>query len=223
VGLFAAGQRPSGNQDPFGLRRAAAGVAAILVDTGAELDLRPALDAVAATMPVAVEPAVKSELADFLARRLEGQLRDEGHRADVVSAVLAVLSTRPAAAARAARALAGAVANPEWPATLTAYARCARIVRSTAPAQGTPAGSPAELAERALAEAVEDTYATVDLDSPEAVLAALAGLRGPINEFFERVLVMAEDPALRARRLALARRIAELPSHFSDLGLLEGF
>jgi glycyl-tRNA synthetase len=249
VGLFAVGLRPSGTQDPFGLRRAALGVSTILVDADADLDLTDLADLVAETMPVPVPPEARVEVVEFVARRLEGQLRDDGHRPDVVAAVLAVLAARPAAASRAVAALGARVSLASWPVTLTAYARCARIVRGvdrTAIVEGGAEGGAkggaegavveeaalTEPAERELARAVaavrRDLSGLGGLGdpgpgSPEAVLDALEALASPINAFFDSVMVMAEDAATRRNRLAIVGAVADLPRGFADFSLLEGF
>ena len=124
--------------------------------------------------------------------------------------------------------------------TLTAYARCARIVRSAGEAS-VPGGSgapgvagagesgaqgeqaPAEPAERALTEALAAVEATYDADDPRSVLAALDQLAPVVHQFFDNVLVMADDPAVRAGRLGLVGRVAALPRQVADLRLMEGF
>ncbi len=224
VGLFAAGLRPKGANDPFALRRAALGIGTILVETGLDLDLPAAVDAAAELLPLPLTSEVRAELLDFIGKRLEGQLREAGHAADVVAAVLAVQSARPAAAARGVRQLEAAVAADGWEATLTAYARCARIVRGQGRvAEVVDAAALAEPADRALLAAVDAAAAGLDGGDAAAVLAALARLAPPVNAFFDAVLVMAEDPNLRAARLALVARVAGLPRQVADLSLLEGF
>jgi len=224
VGLFAAGLRPKGANDPFALRRAALGIATILVEKDLGLDLRAAVDAAAELLPLPLTPETHAELLEFIGKRLEGQLRDAGHAADAVAAVLAVQSARPAAAVRGLRQLEAAVATDAWTATLTAYARCARIVRSQGSvAETVDAAVLVEPADRALLAAIDAAEADLDGADASAVLAALAGLVPAVNAFFDAVLVMADDPRLRAARLALVGRVAGLPRQVADLSLLEGF
>jgi glycyl-tRNA synthetase beta subunit len=173
---------------------------------------------------IELDAAAREELPRFVQRRLEVMLRDGGHRADVVAATLAVHAGVPARAARTARVLGEHVARADWPATLTAYARCARIVRGldVVPAQADePPGEPDAVA--TLRRAVD--AATYDLDRADAlaVLEALAALAPEIDAFFESVLVMDPEPARRAHRLALVARIAALPGNIADLSQLEGF
>jgi glycyl-tRNA synthetase len=224
VGLFAAGLRPKGANDPFALRRAAQGICAILVDAGAGLDLARAVDLAAAPLPLPLSAEARAEVLDFLRRRLEVQLREAGHAPDAVAAVLAVLGSRPAAARAALEAMAPRVASPSWPETLTAYARCARIVRGQGGGAGAGAsGALVEPAEVALAQAIDAESAGLDRDDLGAVLDALERLAPAIKGFFDSVLVMADDPALRAARLGLVGRVAALPDGVADLGKLEGF
>jgi glycyl-tRNA synthetase len=228
VGLFAVGQRPTGTQDPFGLRRAALGVSTLVVDGDLDLDLTRAVKLASAHLPVPVTQEVESDVIDFLARRLEVQLRDDGNAADAVAAVLAVLARWPARAARAVGLVAARAAEPGWETTLTAYARCARIVRSAGEAssptgEGKAENAEVEPAERALAEVLAEIEAQYDSEDPRSVLAALDRLAPLVHNFFDSVLVMSDDPGVRARRLALVGRVAALPQHVADLRLMEGF
>ncbi len=224
TGLFAVGIRPSGAADPYGLRRAALGVVTILAEARLRCDLAAALDDAAAVLPVALAAEVRSELVAFLRRRLEGYLRDAGYPADVVAAVLAIQGTDPARAAELTGVLAQHVQRPDWLETLHAYARCLRIVR---PVSGPlPPVDPALFqvpAEQVMLAALEGATGDLDLDDAGAVLDVLALLAPTINRYFDDVLVMAEDERLRANRLTLVRRIADLPRRVADLSLLEGF
>ncbi|RIL12070.1 glycine--tRNA ligase subunit alpha/beta [bacterium] len=224
VGLFAAGLRPKGTNDPYALRRAALGITAILVERGLSLDLRAAVDDAAGGIPIAVTDAVRNDVLDFLRRRLAFLLREAGHAADAVAAVLAVQGHDPAAAARDVRHLEAHVARPDWNATLTAYARCARIVRGRDDVVDAVDGARlAEPAERVLADALDAATQGLSGSGLNAALNALAALAPAINAFFDAVLVMADDPAVRANRLALAGRVAAIPARFADLSELEGF
>ncbi|MCB9176860.1 MAG: glycine--tRNA ligase subunit beta [Caldilineae bacterium] len=224
VGLFAAGLAPKGANDPYALRRAALGITRILAEGGLSLDLRQAVDETAAGLPIPLSSQARAQVLDFLARRLEVQLREAGHAADAVAAVLERQSQDPAAALAALRALEAAVADSGWSETLTAYARCARIVRSAEGiADRVDAARFAEPAEGALLAAVDAAEAGLDRNDLAAVLGAVAALTPAINGFFDAVLVMAEDPAVRANRLALVARVAGLPDAVADLSRMEGF
>ncbi len=225
VGLFAVGLKPTGSADPYGLRRAALGLVHILVGREVPFSLRWGLEQAAQHQPVPVSAEVLDQVWAFIVERLRGVLREEmGLPHDVVEAVLAEQADNPYAAAQAARELARAVQAPDWPQVLTAYARAARIVR---PLSETYALQPARYTEpetRALYEAWQQARQRLDASPSMATLVAvLRALQPVIHAFFERVLVMAEDPDLRAARLALVQRIAQLPQGLADLSKLQGF
>ncbi|OQA40066.1 MAG: Glycine--tRNA ligase beta subunit [Chloroflexi bacterium ADurb.Bin325] len=221
VGLFAVGLAATSTADPFGLRRDALGLVQALAGLDQPLDLRPALAAAAGQMPVPVGEGVLADVLTFVRDRLYGWLRDQGLPHDVVSAVLAVQGHDPARATAAARDLAQLVQAADWPETFTAYARCKRIVRNLPETHALAAEHYAEPATRGLYEAWQAVA-----PQPESVAAladVLRELKEPINRFFADVLVMAEDPAVRAARLALVQRIAALPDAVADLSQLQGF
>jgi glycyl-tRNA synthetase len=233
AGLFAVGLEPSGSADPFGLRRDALGIVQNLAEAGLGFSVRDGIAEAARLLPkVARSETGHSGLLDaqdkavaFIAGRLENWLRDLGYPYDVVQAVLAERGDDPAAAKRTVAALAGLVAQPDWPAVLTAYARCKRIVRKLPEQYPLPAASadpePAAQALLATYQAVAPSVRTAG--DVAALDAALRALVGPISAFFDQVLVMAEDEALRRARLGLVQHIAALPDGIADLALLQGF
>ncbi|HEX9114711.1 MAG TPA: glycine--tRNA ligase subunit beta, partial [Anaerolineae bacterium] len=207
VGLFAVGLAPTGSADPFGLRREALGLVLALTGSRQSFDLWPALRAAARQMPVPVDEKVLADVLAFIRDRQYGLLREEGLAHDVVSAVLAEQARDPYHAHEAAGALAGLVAAPDWMDTLTAYARCKRIVRALPEVYPLAPQHYTEEAGRALLSAWEKASPCLD-GTVEAMGSALRDLREPINRFFADVLVNAEDPAVRQARLALVQRIA---------------
>ena len=217
--------RPSGTQDPYGLRRAARGLVSILIAHDLDADLAEALTVTAAHLPAGVElsPEATSELPEFVRRRLEVRLREDGLRPDAVAAVLAAVPANPARAARLAPVLDAAASTPTWEDTLTAYARCARIVRGATGGTEVDPDLFADAHEQRLHDAVEDVTADLDRTDPEAVLEALTTLTPVINDYFDHVLVMDTDEVVRSNRLALIRRIADLPDEVADLSQMEGF
>lgn len=241
VGLFAVGCGPTATADPFGLRRAAAGLADALAGSGVRLSLRAAAAASASLQPVPVASSVVEEVAVFVARRLEQLLVDRGVAGvEAVRAVLAEQGDDPAAAASAAAALAAEAAQrPErYAAALAALARPTRLVRSgaAAAAAASAGGGAPPSVDPSLFVVSQEGELFASLQSAEAAVAAApAGgevgalfaaaeaLRAPLDAFFEHVFVMADEPALRANRLALARRVAALPSGIADLAQLPGF
>lgn len=225
TGLFAAGLAPSGNKDPFGLRRAALGLCQLLIAWELDFDLRAAVRAAAIRQPLDVPAEAQAEVLDFIAGRLRGMLLEAGYRYDVVDAVLAAQEHNPARAARAVRELAVWVARPDWAQILPAYARCVRITRSYAENFNVEPATFVTPAERDLYAALRtaETRLTPALGSPEAFLSAFVPLIPAINRFFDAVLVMDEDEALRRNRLGLLQRVAALAHGVADLAKLEGF
>ena len=226
AGLFAVRAIPTGSADPFGLRRAALGVVNALLLTKTDFSLRAGLRAAAALQPVAVSDEVLAETATFVERRLEGVLGELGYAYDVVAAVLAVRGDNPAAAVRAADALAAAVVQADWSEVFTAYARCVRITRQLPGRLEINPGAYVEEVEMTLHMAYAGAAAIMQEGGgePAAVLwPTLRRLAAPINAYFEKVLVNAEDETLRTARLALVQQIAVLPAAVADLSKLQGF
>jgi glycyl-tRNA synthetase len=241
VGLFAVGLEPSGAKDPFALRRAALGIAQVLVGARLRFDLRTAIRLTAEMLPgEATEVAttkvgdetLQARVLDYIAQRLRGLLLEEGLRYDVVEAVLENAHD-PYLAAESATVLNRWVQRPDWMDLLHAYARCMRIVRSA----GRPDGSPASCwpppvdPQRFVARETSDLYdvlrasrATIsDQRTIGEVLQAIQKLVPAINAFFDAVLVMHEDRAIRENRLGLLQEVVALTEGVVDLSKLEGF
>ncbi|MCS6844717.1 MAG: glycine--tRNA ligase subunit beta [Caldilineales bacterium] len=224
AGLFAVGLEPTGSADPFGLRRDALGIVQNLAEAGLSFSVREGLAQAAALLPVPASPEALDRAVAFVVGRLENWLREEGYPFDVVQAVLAARGDDPAVARQTVAALAEVTARPEWPAVLTAYARCKRIVRGVAESYPLAPERDPEPASQALLAAYRAVAPSVRAANDVPTLyAALQSLAAPINTFFDRVLVMAEDPGLRQARLALVQHIAALPDGIADLSLLQGF
>ena len=223
-GLFALGLVPTGSADPFGLRRAALGVVQILLGRTQALDLRSALAVCAACQPLAVGAAAQQDALAFIAGRLRGVLLEAGHRHDVVEAVLAAKAHDPYAAQQAAAQLSAWLVRAEWAPLLEAFARCARMTREL---DGTTPVLPAALqhaAEQDLWRGLQAAEAAcAQHSSVDGLLCALQPLAPLVVKFFEDVLVMDEDAAVRSNRLGLLQRVAALGTGIADLSKLEGF
>jgi glycyl-tRNA synthetase len=217
--------QPSGSADPFGLRRAALAIVNNLIAAGSDFPVSAALAKAAQHFRITMSDAALSEAGDFITRRLQGVLLEIGYPNDVVEAVLAVRGDNPYRAERACAALAQMIANPGWAATFTAYARCARIVRTL---EGTLELAP-DAYETAAEEELDAAYRRAAImlsngdDPAQALGEALISLQQPINAFFDAVMVNAEDPRQRQARQALVQRIARLPQAVADLSRLQGF
>jgi glycyl-tRNA synthetase len=224
VGLFAAGLAPTGAKDPFGLRRAAIGTVQPLIEHNFDFDLRAAVEASAALQPIPVSDEVKAGVLDFLTGRMRVLLTEMGFRYDVVEAVLAAQSHNPAASAQAVRELAEWVKRPDWTPILDGYARCVRITRSAGVSSDQYSVSSEKLvepAEKELYEAFQTVH--VQPSTVNGLLTSVEKLIPAITVFFDKVLVMDEDEAVRQNRLALVGQIASLSRGIADLSKLEGF
>jgi len=224
AGLFAAGLAPTGTKDPFALRRAAQGLAQALIGWDLDFDLRYALAAAAVNLPVAASPDVLAQVLEFIAGRMQSALLDQGYRYDIVAAVMEAQGFNPAAVARGVKALSGWVARPDWNTILPAYSRCVRITRDQAQRfEVTPAAFQEKAEEQLYAALTAAEGTPRKAGSVEDFFAVLLPLIPAINQFFDTVLVMADDPAVRANRLGMLQRIAALADGVADFSKLEGF
>ncbi len=227
IGFFAIGQIPTGDKDPFGLRRAALGVLRILMETPLPLALPDLIDdAAAGFAPELFSGDWRAASAGFLKERLRHMLRDAGpdHRA-----VDAVLALDPAQTDQVPARLAAVKAFAELPeaeALAAANKRIINILKKSGAEAGVEVSVALlqEDAEKALfaqvtaaAPGIEAQLAAGDYS---AALKALAGLRGAVDAFFDGVMVMAEDPAIRSNRLALLSRLAGLMNRVADISRL---
>jgi glycyl-tRNA synthetase len=224
-GLFAVKAIPTGSADPFGLRRAALGIVNSLIATNTDFSVRAGLEAAAKLQPVRVSAEATAETVAFVERRLQGVLSEQGFAFDVIDAVLAVRGDNPTAAVRACTALSEAIRQPWWSDAFTAYARCVRITRALDEQLALNAAAYVEPVEHGLHAAyLAAKQRMAAAAEPAAVLGeTLRDLQAPINAYFERVLVNAEEETLRRARLALVQHIAGLPADAADLSRLQGF
>ncbi|HEY8414354.1 MAG TPA: glycine--tRNA ligase subunit beta [Thermaerobacter sp.] len=234
AGCFAAGLEPTGSQDPYGLRRAGVGLLRLLAGPEpAAAPLDALLDeALAGYRPPLASPAVevrfdpaevRAKLLDFLAARLRVLMAEAGYAHDVIQAVLAVDRSDVAGIWARARAVADLLASPLAGDVLTVHRRAANLAGRAEADHVDPAlfREPEEgelhAALQAARDAAEQALAARDY---AAYFQAVARLRPAVDAFLDRVLVMAEDPALRANRLALLKRVADLASRVAALGEL---
>lgn len=224
VGLFAAGLAPTGTKDPFAQRRTALGLIQLLTTWELSLDLRQVMAAAARFQPIEVTEEHLDACLDFVVGRFQNLLLEEGYRYDVVNAVLAEQAHDPASAHLAVRELSNWVKDPQWNRLLPAYARCVRITRDQPEQYPVDPDLFETQAERDLYQALLDFEKIPRRAGSVQTFFKLFGyLVDDINRFFDEVLVMAEDPAVRSNRLGLLQRIAALPKGMADLSKLEGF
>ena len=224
VGMFGIGNLPTGDKDPFALRRHALGVVRMLVEKNLPIDLSALLQsAVPAFGTLITDPS--AALSDFIYDRLAGGLREQGYSAQEVDAVLALRPSRLGEVARRLQAVRAFAALPEAPALAAANKRIANILKK---AEGEGAAVQeallAEVAEKGLFAAMKATVpaanAKFDAEDYTASLQALAALRAPVDAFFDGVMVNADDPALKANRLGLLRQLHEAMNRVADLSRL---
>ena len=239
VGFFAVGERPTGSGDPYALRRAALGVIRLVLENGIRLPLRAAFAEAwrgyAETVPGFEDPPGKQEreLLDFFADRLKVHLRSDGVRHDQIAAVFA-LGGEDDLVRLCARvdALRGFLDSDDGANLLTAHKRAANIVAIEEKKDGISYGGPVETSmlrepeERALSERLGAVGAQsaplVESEAFDEAMTALAGLRGPVDAFFDRVKVNADDGGLRANRLRLLSEIRTTMGSLADFSQLEG-
>jgi glycyl-tRNA synthetase beta chain len=228
AGIFAIGQAPTGDKDPFGLRRAALGIMRIMIERGLDLDLRDLIEHACALMPAGVNAhAIKDELFSFMMERLRNWYQDAGYETPVFDAVLARQPVQPLDFHSRMQAVRSFLALPESASLAAANKRIRNILRKS---DNTIAG---QYQQRLLQDPAEQALATAigqqsDLVEPlfeqreyTRALSQLATLRDPVDRFFDEVMVMADDTALRDNRLALLNTLSELFLQVADISLLQ--
>jgi glycyl-tRNA synthetase beta chain len=252
AGIFAVGLKPSGNKDPFALRRAALGLARTLIEGNLDIELRATLTEALEMIPEAallagVKPgkdgkvpsvdlgARRRELGDeiqaFVLERLRGYYADQGFSTDQFEAVLAVAPATLPDFDRRLRAVGEFARRSEAASLAAANKRVANILRKQAE-EADAAPIPATVdaayfdsdAERelhaALAAARADSQGLLASGDYTGTLARLAALQAPVDRFFDDVLVNAENPAVRANRLALLAQLKATFGAIADISRL---
>jgi glycyl-tRNA synthetase len=224
VGLFAAGLAPQSNADPYGLRRAALGVIQILIDQKIDLDLREAIGLVAASQPVEVSNAARAQVVEFIGGRLRSWLDEQAWARDVIAAVLAEQAHNPYRALVGIRELSAWVGRDDWQPTLEGFARCVRITRGEQHRYAIDENRLSEPSEIRLYDAYRHALTTLDpRGNVDAFLNAFAPMLPAITDFFDNVLVNAEDAEVRQTRIGLLQAISALQQGRVELSQLVGF
>lgn len=226
TGIFGIGQPPTGSKDPFALRRAALGVLRILIEGELDADLEQLVIAATHQHGSALTVAsTATDVFDFLLGRYRAMYEDQGITPDVIAAVQACRPTQARDFDRRVKAVAHFQSLPEAGALAAANKRVSNILAKEAISAGDiDAALLQEGAEKALATAVEQLSRRVEPlfaagDYTQA-LTALAGLRAPVDAFFDSVMVMAEDAAVRANRLRLLSQLRALFLRVADISQL---
>ena len=227
TGIFGIGQAPKGSADPFALRRAALGALRIIVEKNLPLDLEDLVKKSAALFgDKLTNQNVVAEVVDFMLGRFRAWYQDEGIAVDVIQAVLARRPTRPADFDARVRAVSHFRTLDSAEALAAANKRVSNILAKADAAIGEiNLTACVEPAEKALAEAVlalrTEVQPLIAQGDYTAVLDKLANLRAPVDNFFDNVMVNAEDPALRQNRLAILNTLQGLFLQVADISLLQ--
>jgi glycyl-tRNA synthetase beta chain len=224
VGLFGIGNLPTGDKDPFALRRHALGVIRMLVEKDLPLALGALLAAAAPVFGDRITDATIA-LADFIHERLAGALREQGYSAQEVEAVLALRPQRLGDVPRRLAAVRAFAALPEAPALAAANKRIANILRKTQDVDSHVSElllrEPAEIALcAAMKQLTPRANAQFEAGDYAASLQTLAALRAPVDAFFDGVMVNAEALDLRLNRQGLLKSLHVAMNRVADLSRL---
>ncbi len=238
VGMFGIGNVPTGDRDPFALRRHALGVIRMLMEKELALDLQPTIGLGSRAFASVLENRSPDDqmdfyfhvekLADFVFDRLAGLLRDQGYTNTEIDAVIAARPQRLSLVPKRLTAVRAFVELPEAPSLAAANKRIANILRKIVAdidsVSQLDTALLVEPAEQALAAAMRDVTpradALFDAGDYTASLRTLAALREPVDAFFENVMVNAEDESLKRNRLALLRTLHQSMNRVADLSKL---
>jgi glycyl-tRNA synthetase beta chain len=252
VGLWAIDEKPTGSGDPYQLRRAALGVIRIVLENDLRLPLAEAvahaIAGYAAQQNAHVLEGTRaweaekerapadaftvSGLREFMADRLQVQLREQGARYDLLDSVFALQGDDLALIVKRVEALSTFLNTEDGATLLAGYRRATNILRDEEKKDGrSHAGIPArallhEPQERTLDQAItkvkKDTLAAINVENFSGAMRALAELRAPVDAFFDAVTVNVPDPALRANRLALLSQIRAATLQVADFSKIAG-
>jgi len=229
AGFFAHDMPPTGSKDPYALRRAALGAISIVVSNHLRASLSEVFREARKLTGGSIErTGARHQLVAFFAERLKIQQREAGIRHDLIDAVFAVGGEDDLVRLLArVKALQEFVETEEGSDLLTAYKRAANILKKENwEGTGASGGSDPEPQEQALIGALDaaepKAVAAVEAEDFTGAMAALATLRGPIDQFFDRVTVNDSDPAKRERRLNLLMRFRDAVNRVADFSKIEG-
>ncbi|MES2946541.1 MAG: glycine--tRNA ligase subunit beta [Pseudomonadota bacterium] len=224
VGMFGIGNLPTGDKDPFALRRHALGVIRMLVEKDLPVGLTDLVQGAGQCFGDKIHDA-SGALVDFIYDRLAGSLREQGFTAQEVDAVLALKPPRLGDVAKRLAAVRAFAALPEAPALAAANKRISNILKKTDAVDPHVSEillqEPAEIAlYAAVNEVVPKADSQFDAGDYTASLQTLAALRAPVDAFFEGVMVNAEQMDLRLNRLGLLARLHAAMNRVADLSKL---
>ncbi|MBW8370205.1 MAG: glycine--tRNA ligase subunit beta [Thiobacillus sp.] len=224
VGMFGIGEKPTGDKDPFALRRHALGIIRILIERDLPSELSDLL--ILAATRCGFSEDVTGQVATFMFERLSGMLREQGYSAQEVDAVVGLRPQRLGDIPKRLAAVRAFADLPEASALAAANKRVGNILKKAEGEVGATA-DPArfvESAEKALFEALGEIApradAAFEAGDYTASLQKLAALKAPVDAFFDSVMVNADDPVLKANRLALLNQLHQTMNKVADLSRL---
>ncbi len=228
VGIFGIGQAPKGDKDPFALRRAALGTLRIIKENALALDLADLVREAKALLGAKVSNSnVEDDVLEFLLGRFKAWYQDEGFGGDVINAVLARRPTKPLDFDQRVKAVSAFRELEAADALAAANKRVGNILSKVegdlpTAVDKTRLEEDAEIALFAEVCQLEDKLAPLFANGEYTpALSALAALREPVDAFFEGVMVMADDAALKQNRLAILNRLRELFLQVADISVLQ--
>ena len=231
AGLFAINELPTGTRDPFALRRAALGVLRTMIERSlGQLDLSALIDSALASIAetVDVSPGTATQLTDFMMERLRVYYTSQSVGHDVFAAVLAKRPSRPVDFDARIKAVMAFQTLPEAESLAAAYKRSDNILRkfSGKVPDSVDAALLTDVAERELADRLQvladEVAPLLERCDYQQALRTLAGLRTAVDHFFDEVMVMVDDVAVRDNRLALLNQLCQLFIRVADLSCLQG-
>ncbi len=228
TGIFAAGLKPTGEKDPFGLRRASLGVLRILIETPIDLDLREMIVHAVEQLPQQLAKGdTVDEVFQYVMERLRAYYHERAIKPEVIEAVMARGPSRPMDFDRRVLGVSSFFDLPEAGSLAAANKRISNILRKAAGEDypDVDQGLLQDAAEQALFKALREVETAVtpliDEGDYADALARMAALREPVDHFFDEVMVMADDEALQSNRLALLHAFSSLFMRVADLSKLQ--
>ncbi len=233
TGFWAIDEKPTGSKDPFALRRAALGVIRLILDNGIMMNLRPVFAAQIAALSADAGDEVAGVLLAFFHDRLKVYLRDQGIRHDIIDACIAMNGNDDLnLLVKRARALNDVIATEDGENLIQGFKRANNILTQAEEKDGVEYSYGADI-KYAEEDAEKDLFAALDMAEPQidaalqaedfpTAMAAMAGLRGPIDAFFQGVQVNFDNGTVRRNRLNLLSRIRSTCLRVADLTRVDG-
>lgn len=227
VGLFGIGQQPSGDKDPFALRRHALGMIRMIVEGNLDLSIYDLVNQAFLAFPQGLLGSAHIEICEFITDRFSGLLREQGHTAHEIDAVLSINKMHLHLVNKQLSAVKAFARLPEAASLASANKRVSNILKKTESIQAkVDTTLLKESAEQALHEALrtiaQKSDKAFDAGDYTASLQSLAVLKTPIDTFFEQVMVNVDDATIRNNRLALLQQLHSVMNRVADLSRLAG-